>query len=123
MKTIPAFLFACLFAPACGSGHAVSHTSTSHTTTHLEGVETKITGGGLTVTVDESVRYSLELRSESGAETVRETRLNGMLFELDGLHLRLGDETFDGLAEGDEVEITADGIFVNGDRRWDLPAE
>ena len=34
----------------------------------------------------------------------------------------LGGSSYDGLEAGDRVLITAEGILVNGAKRWELPA-
>ncbi|MFT7671273.1 MAG: hypothetical protein ACI8X5_003990 [Planctomycetota bacterium] len=79
----------------------------------------------ISVTFGESMRYQHRTTSGTGTKDGSSTTLNGMDFEIrtdeEVITVRLGAHTFGLMCPGDEVYFSKSGIFVNGDRRWDMP--
>jgi hypothetical protein len=108
------------FALACGDQGGTT-TTVSYTSYEGPGVGVTLEQGGVVVQMDSSVHYESTFHSQTGKPTVRTQTMNGLPFELVAGGFTLGGQTFEGLAAGDRVLITADGILVNGEKRWELP--
>ena len=77
------------------------------------------------VTFGDSVRYEHRMTATSGIEITSRTTLNGLEFEIrttgEQITIHLGSHSFGDLRPGDEVHFEESGIFVNDERRWDMP--
>jgi hypothetical protein len=77
---------------------------------------------GVTVEADTSVRLVVRLRTHDGVETPNVRTMNGHPFGVrDGVFF-LGEHDFGPTPSGSTVRVTAGGVFVDGERRGDLPA-
>lgn len=117
-------VLACLVvavAAACSDGSSTT-TNIAYSSYDGPGAGVTLQMAGIVVEMDPSVRYVSKFHSETGKPSVRMQTMNGMPFELVSGGFVLGGQSYDGLVDGDLVLITADGILVNGEKRWDLPS-
>ena len=105
---------------ACSDGTGTT-TNIAYSSYDGPGVGVKIEYSSVLVEMDASVQYVSNFHSQTGQPTVQTQSINGLPFQMVTGGFTLGDHTFDGLDVGDHVLITADGILVNGERRWDFP--
>jgi hypothetical protein len=108
---------------ACGDdGASESETTTTWTTVQSPGEGVTFAIGEVTIAPDASVRLLLRLRTVNGVETENVRTLNGHPFGvLDGTFY-LGEHEFGPTPSGSKVRVTAGGVFVDGERRGDMPA-
>lgn len=98
----PLLLTLLLLAPACSESRELTVT-------------------GIQLEFDDTVQWRQVTQSATGQATTAETTVNGMQYSLENGVLKLGDHSFPGLVSGDHIVLGADGIVVNGERRWDFP--
>jgi|GEM_PF-2602978 len=85
------------------------------------GLEVKV--DGISVDVDESVHFQYRRTSTSPGGTQHEMTVEELPMSLEGGVLTIGTARFEGLVSGDSVVLSREGIRVNGERRWDWPAD
>lgn len=106
-----------LLAMSCGNSH-------TYTSTHMDiegapGLE--IGYSGLTLELDETIRYHSETQYDSDIGSTSESTVNGLILAFDGTTLRVGETRVEGVHAGDKVELGKAGIVVNGELRAPMP--
>ncbi|MCB9915890.1 MAG: hypothetical protein H6828_12235 [Planctomycetes bacterium] len=78
-----------------------------------------VQGSGFAIEFDDGVSYQSEL-VVSNTEHRQTQTVNGLAFEVEAGGFRLGGARFD-VPDGARVRFAPDGIWVDDERRWDLP--
>lgn len=105
-----------------GRGRHKAEATSSAVTVDSSGGVVTIHQNGPVVECDGSVRYRLETVSTAGEPTTTNGTLNGYPFGArDGVFF-IGEKEFGPAPDGSTVRVTAQGVFVDGERRGDTPA-
>lgn len=112
-------------AAACDSqpqSAPVSTSTTTTTTTHVDanGV-VKIVESSYTIEIDAAVRYQSISKTDFGAGSGLTQTINGAPFEVREGRFLLGQTDLGPVPAGAKVRVTADGVFVDGERRGATP--
>ncbi len=105
-----------------GDASGLSSGGSSNVLSYCDGMAT-VTSNTLVLTMDSGIEFTSVTSSRTGHHTRVTQSVNGMSFKLEQHSVSLGEHVFDGLQDGDVVRLAEDGIFVNGERRWDMPTE
>jgi len=115
-----AFLSGC--APETSKGNSPAPTVKITVTNSENGIAKLEGANGVTVTIENSVRYYIKTSEMTGQPSLTVQKLNGIPFTFEGQLLKIGDWELQ-LADNDAVRLSAEGVFVNEERRADMPAE
>lgn len=113
-----------VIAMACGSQlqPAAPTTVTTTTVTNVAANgAVQIVGPSWTIEVDADVRYESVSKSGFGDPAVLTTKLNGVPFEIRDGRFFLGTADLGPVPAGVKVRVTAEGVFVDGERRGATP--
>jgi len=78
---------------------------------------------GVRLDVDETLYFELSMNNDSAVATLEALKVDGLEVGLEDGVLTVGEHRFDGLKKGDAVRLSKKGIAVNGEERWDWPAQ
>jgi hypothetical protein len=105
-----------------GRGRHKAETTSSSVTVDASGGVLTIHQDGPVIECDGSVSFRSETVSVTGEPTVIHTTMNGHAYGVrDGVFF-MGEEEFGPAPAGSTVRVTAQGVFVDGERRGDTPA-
>jgi len=112
-------LLAVLPLAACGGEQRT--TTSTWTTIDSPGGGVTFEQSGVTIEADSSVRLVYRVRTQNGVETENVQTLNGHAFGVEDGAFVLGGREYGPTPEGSRVMVQADGVFVDGERRGELP--
>jgi hypothetical protein len=106
-----------------------SHDLSKHTTTSASFIELSNGAGGITFESPHAkgsinVSSPMPIRCEStvtGSVSTTRWTVDGREFDFTGTTLELGGKTYGTLKGDTQIEIRPDGVFVNGEKRGELP--
>ncbi len=78
---------------------------------------------GIRLDVDETLYFEFSMNNDPAVATLEALKVDGLEVGLEDGVLTVGEHRFDGLKKGDAVGLSTRGIAVNGEERWDWPAQ
>ncbi len=110
--------------------HQASRSSSTKTHVVIDApVEATVLEHGIEIKIEQSVHYHQETHrgvttvdGENRRQESSSCTINGYTFGVEDGRLRIGPRKFGVVKSGDKVRIAAAGVFVNGQRRGDVPA-
>jgi hypothetical protein len=113
----PISIAACLLTlvAACGGTTTVTFSETVE-----DDGQAEIEVEGLVIEVEPPILYRSTL-TMTGGETERTSTIAGKSYGLRDGTFFIGDAIYGPADQGDRVDVSEDGVFVNGERRGDAP--
>lgn len=114
-----AFLGPVLLGESCGHHGETTHSS-SHMSIDSEGGG-ELTINGVRIEFDATVHYVYRSTSSNPGSSQTTTTVNGHEFGLRGGVFFIGDREYGTVESGARVQVTKDGVTVDGEARGPLP--